>query len=564
MSTKNLKRKLENNQEKVVKNAAESPYLKKKKKKKEKKDLKKQSIVKQQQSESPLPKVSNKILKKNRENASKIFLVPSNLAINRVEKEEYGRIEADFSSWNTFRTGKEIVEDEDLFDSTARSRQFFEWLIAPVSIDEFYENYWEKKPLLIKRKKPEYYTGWFTKKDMDELFKKNHLNYSQHVDVTIYEKGERKTLNPNGRATSDAIWKYFDKGCSIRMLHPQQYFPPISKMLSVLEDFWGCGGGCNSYLTPKGSQGFAPHYDDVEAFVIQTEGAKMWKLYAPREDSEILPRTSSPNFNQNEIGKPILECQLECGDMLYFPRGTIHQAISIPSSHSLHLTLSTGLQSSWADFLEIALPRAVQVAFDENQELRKSLPRDFFHHMGVMFSDSQSEQRQQYIQTMFGFLEPILTNLPYDSSADAMALGLVESRLPPVVHSSSSGLLGWNPNTRKVENEDAEINGKSYFTMVNANAIRVLVEDGIVAVYTPVRNRADVHANRNVKEEALCEEDIVVEFPLEESVALEHIVGSYPQPFRVSSIPIEGDDKKIEFVKKLFHHGILIMRTDVD
>lgn len=34
-----------------------------------------------------------------------------------------------------------------------------------------------------------------------------------------------------------------------------------------------------------------------------------------------------------------------------------------------------GLQHSWADFLEIALPRAVQLAFDENEEFRQSLPR---------------------------------------------------------------------------------------------------------------------------------------------------------------------------------------------
>lgn len=36
------------------------------------------------------------------------------------------------------------------------------------------------------------------------------------------------------------------------------------------------------YLTPAGSQGFSPHYDDIEAFILQLEGRKRWKLYAPR------------------------------------------------------------------------------------------------------------------------------------------------------------------------------------------------------------------------------------------------------------------------------------------
>lgn len=31
------------------------------------------------------------------------------------------------------------------------------------------------------------------------------------------------------------------------------------------------------------------------------------------------------NFQQNEIGEPILDVTLEPGDLLYFPRGVIHQ-----------------------------------------------------------------------------------------------------------------------------------------------------------------------------------------------------------------------------------------------
>ena len=43
------------------------------------------------------------------------------------------------------------------------------------------------------------------------------------------------------------------------------------------------------YLTPPGTQGFAPHYDDIEAFILQLEGKKHWKLYNPRFSSPIHP-----------------------------------------------------------------------------------------------------------------------------------------------------------------------------------------------------------------------------------------------------------------------------------
>ena len=73
-------------------------------------------------------------------------------------------------------------------------------------------------------------------------------------------------------------------------------------------------------MDDPGTQGFAPHYDDVEVFILQLEGKKHWRLYEPRTDAEKLPRFSSPNFSQAEMGDPCMDVVLEAGDMLYFPR----------------------------------------------------------------------------------------------------------------------------------------------------------------------------------------------------------------------------------------------------
>ena len=73
--------------------------------------------------------------------------------------------------------------------------------------------------------------------------------------------------------------------------------------------------GANVYLTPPGTQGFAPHFDDVDVFILQLEGKKHWRLYEPR-DQDKLPRFSSRNFAQEEIGEPFLETTLTAGDFL--------------------------------------------------------------------------------------------------------------------------------------------------------------------------------------------------------------------------------------------------------
>jgi lysine-specific demethylase/histidyl-hydroxylase NO66 len=73
--------------------------------------------------------------------------------------------------------------------------------------------------------------------------------------------------------------------------------------------------GANVYLTPPGTQGFAPHFDDVDAFLLQLEGKKQWRLYKPKNEDR-LARVSSRNFTQEEIGQPCLETTLNAGDML--------------------------------------------------------------------------------------------------------------------------------------------------------------------------------------------------------------------------------------------------------
>ena len=61
--------------------------------------------------------------------------------------------------------------------------------------------------------------------------------------------------------------------------------------------------------------------------------------------------------------------------------GTIHQAEALPGEHSLHMTVSACQRTSWADFLAVALPRALELAAEEALPLRRALPRDLFSHL---------------------------------------------------------------------------------------------------------------------------------------------------------------------------------------
>lgn len=70
------------------------------------------------------------------------------------------------------------------------------------------------------------------------------------------------------------------------------------------------------------------------------------------------------------------------GDLLPACAGSIHQAEALPGGgHSLHVTISACQRTTWADFLAVALPRALELAAEASFELRQSLPRDAFSHL---------------------------------------------------------------------------------------------------------------------------------------------------------------------------------------
>lgn len=65
---------------------------------------------------------------------------------------------------------------------------------------------------------------------------------------------------------------YEEDRCTFQLIQPQRFLDPLWRLMAALEAQLGCLAGCNAYLTPGGSQGLAPHHDDVELFVCQTRG----------------------------------------------------------------------------------------------------------------------------------------------------------------------------------------------------------------------------------------------------------------------------------------------------
>ncbi|NXY42272.1 RIOX2 oxygenase, partial [Ceuthmochares aereus] len=305
-------------------------------------------------------------------------------------------------------------------------------LISPIKQEMFFREYWEQKPLLVQRNDPmlaAYYQSLFQLSDLKELCSQG-LCYGRDINICRSVNGKKKVLNKEGKVNYMQLKKDFDqKKATIQFHQPQRFKEELWKIQEKLECYFGSLVGSNVYITPQGSQGLPPHYDDVEVFILQLEGEKHWRLYKPTVH---LAREYNVE-SEDRIGNPTHEFILKPGDLLYFPRGTIHQADTpLWISYSTHVTISTYQNNSWGDFLLDAIPGLVFDTAKEDVALRRSIPRQLL--MQVDVADSTKN-----LSSLLRRLADRLENTRELRSSD-MKKDFIMNRLPPCLGCDSDAL----------------------------------------------------------------------------------------------------------------------------
>lgn len=391
---------------------------------------------------------------------------------------------------------------------------------------------------------------------IQNMIRENHLEYTKNVDITSYRDGVRETHNPEGKVTSN-IWSFYDDGCSIRILNPQTFVPSVFKMNAKLQEYFHCMVGTNVYLTPKNTQGFAPHYDDIEAFVLQLEGQKHWRIYEPRMPGEYLARDSSINFSQDEIGEPIMDIILEAGEMLYFPRGFIHQGVAIDGKHSLHITVSMYQKNSYADLMEFLVPAALKQAIESDVRFREGLPLNIHQICGAVHSDVDSEERNKIRNHLKSLFNRIFDHGNIDNAVDQMSKKFQTDALPPYISKYERQRTAYG---EKVDIKDGDVNLPFEITLdthvrlLKANILRLVEEDDSYRVYFHTENSKTYHEF----------EPTFMEIEEDDTGVIAKLVHSYPNYIAVKDLPADDDERKVLIVSDLWEKGLLMTDETVD
>ncbi|XP_020666058.3 ribosomal oxygenase 2 isoform X2 [Pogona vitticeps] len=424
----------------------------------------------------------------------------------------------------------------------------FECLISPIKQDVFFREYWEQKPLLLQRNDPSvalYYQSLFPLSDLQDIVKQG-LYYGRDINICRCVNGKKKIFNKDGKVSYTQLKKDFDqKKATIQFHQPQRFKDELWKIQEKLECYFGSLVGSNVYITPSGSQGLPPHYDDVEVFILQLEGEKHWRLYQPT-----VPLAQEYNAEPEErIGTPTHDFLLKPGDLLYFPRGTIHQADTPPGiSHSTHVTISTYQNQSWRDFFLDVVPGLVLATAKEDIEFRKSIPRQL-----LMKVDLSESSRQ-----LSGFLRCLADRLESgkELKSSDMKKDFIMNRLPPFLGTNFDSLAAGGAMPRL--GSTIRLRFKDY-TVITVEPEQDLLDDStkeIIFVYHSLKNNRQNHmmGDENMDEEEI-RETHGLRFPLSHMDALKQIWNS--DTIRVEELNLSSDAEKENLVLSLWSESLI-------
>ncbi|WP_157001861.1 cupin domain-containing protein [Agromyces laixinhei] len=274
-----------------------------------------------------------------------------------------------------------------------------------VSPDEFGLRYWGREPLLSTAADLERGFGdLFSAAAVDELVTRRGVrtpfirmaNEGSVLAASDYTASGGFGAEIPDQVSSDKVLAEFAGGATIVLQGLHRLWPPIIDFTRELVDDLGHPAQVNAYVTPPSSQGFDPHYDTHDVFVLQISGEKHWRIHAP---VLVDPLRSQP-WDQHRAavaraatGKPEIDAVLRPGDALYLPRGWIHSATALGAT-SVHLTIGM------AAYTRADLADALLRQLGDNAELRASLPLGLDLHDSEALAPIVAQTVQALVETL--------------------------------------------------------------------------------------------------------------------------------------------------------------------
>jgi ribosomal protein L16 Arg81 hydroxylase len=179
--------------------------------------------------------------------------------------------------------------------------------------------------------------------------------------VDVYDDGRLTRLvdvqRKSGKSAVAVAADNFRRGATIRLRDADRFDERLDRFAAQVARDFEARSQINVYLTPPARHGFPPHFDITDVFIVQCAGTKKWTIFHDYSNRTELPLAET-NWDPERFrpSGPGEEMTLGAGDVLYLPRGVMHEA-SCQEDESMHLTVSI-VPVTFADLVRKALDAA--------------------------------------------------------------------------------------------------------------------------------------------------------------------------------------------------------------
>lgn len=194
--------------------------------------------------------------------------------------------------------------------------------LGDISVKTFLEDYWQKKPLLIRQAFPDFKSPLTP----DELA---GLALEEEVESRIVlEEGKSGPWELRSGPFEEAVFSELPEShWTLLIQAADHWIPEVQRLLDYFRFIpnWRLDDIMISYAADQGSVG--PHFDYYDVFLLQGYGKRHWHVgQSCTADS---PRLKGTALNILKEFFPENDWILEPGDMLYIPPQVAHHGIGI-------------------------------------------------------------------------------------------------------------------------------------------------------------------------------------------------------------------------------------------
>lgn len=190
-----------------------------------------------------------------------------------------------------------------------------------LSQQDFLENYWQKKPVVLKNALP----------NLPELTDENELAglaMEEFIDSRIVENNEGEWQVNHGPFQDFSRWQ--DGKWSLLVQGVDTYLPEVKRLLDTVHFIpkWRVDDVMVSFSMPGAGVGL--HLDQYDVFIVQGKGKRRWQAGAvDKQQCQDQVATDLLQLKDPNSFAPIVDEVLEPGDIIYVPPFSAHKGETI-------------------------------------------------------------------------------------------------------------------------------------------------------------------------------------------------------------------------------------------